>query len=323
MNGAEARSPRSEAELSALVFDVQGHAVHDGPGCRTLVFLSGCPLACSWCANPEGRLHRRRRMYTPERCPDGCLRCLDACPLDAVRLSEGGAPRLRFDADLCGACDGLECASACYTGALEVCGRRITLAELMAVLRRDRDYWGPRGGVTFSGGEPLAQPEFVQGALEACREAWIPAALETCLHVPEADLAAALPLADVVLADVKHMDPEVHRAWTGQDNATILRNFRAAAAFAWEGRLLPRLPLVPGFNDSPENLRATADFLREIGLGEIQILPYHRLGNSKYGRLGLEAPPALLPPGPKAVAAAAETFRELGVRCWTGDDDPF
>ena len=213
----------------ALIFDIQGHAVHDGPGGRTLVFLSGCPLECSWCANPEGKLAHRRLMYSAVKCPSHCTRCMEVCPNGAILHDAGCGPRMQFNRDICDACESFDCIEVCYPQALRACGRWISLTDLMDTLERDRDFWGSGGGVTFSGGEPLAQPEFLRAALQRCRDSWIHTAVETSAHASVEDLLSILPLTDLLMVDVKHMDPEIHREWIGHDNETILGNLRTAA----------------------------------------------------------------------------------------------
>jgi pyruvate formate lyase activating enzyme len=313
-----------EADPQALIFDIQGHAVHDGPGGRTLVFLSGCPLECGWCANPEGMLTHRRLMYSAGKCPPHCDRCVEVCPNGAIHPNGRATPRMRFDRDLCDACESFDCVEVCYPQALRVCGRRLTLSDLMGTLERDRDFWGSEGGVTFSGGEPLAQLDFLRAALGCCRDSWIHTAVETSAHVPADDLLSILPLTDLLMVDVKHMDPEIHREWTGHDNETILHSLRTAARHRGETRILARVPLIPGFNDTVENLRATGKYLREIGLSEMQLLPFHRLGNSKYTQLGIEDPCAgIRPPGSETLEASRGILVENGIRCYVGNDAPF
>ncbi|MBN1946017.1 MAG: glycyl-radical enzyme activating protein [Bradymonadales bacterium] len=311
---------------TAWIFDIQGHAVHDGPGCRTLVFLSGCSLRCRWCANPEGQLMRPRLMVAANRCADHCTRCLKACPQGAIRLDPLGTPgkRLRFDRSLCDRCDDFPCVTACYHQALSICGRQIRLDDLMRILQRDRSFWGPEGGVTFTGGEPLVQADFLIAALRECHRSWMHTAVETCAQVPTADLLSALDSLDWLLVDLKQMDPARHRQGTGVDNRLILDNLRAVASSGWSGRLVIRLPLIPGYNDDPVNLAATLRFLEEIGAGELEILPLHRLGQSKYEQLGMADPYVdQSPPSQERVEEIRCFFAAGGIACHCGGDRPW
>ena len=314
---------------NGLIFDIQGHSVHDGPGCRTLVFLSGCPLRCAWCANPEGQLLRPRVMYRERMCVPACQRCVSACPHGAIQPDPTGFPKpggstLTFDRAVCDRCESLACVSACLHGALRVAGRAYTVDELLRILKRDQGFWGSGGGVTFSGGEPLAQPGFLLAALQECRASYIHTAVETSAHVETALLLETLRWTDWLFVDLKHIDSDAHRVGTGASNALILRNIAAVAAIGWEGRLIIRVPLVPGFNDTAENLQATAEFVAQLGLMEVNLLPFHRLGSSKYEQLGLEYPYAHVAPPPRETLLAAQRiFESVGLRGYVDSDTPF
>jgi len=194
----------------------------------------------------------------------------------------------------------------------------------MRVLQRDQGFWGSEGGVTFSGGEPLMQPDFLLAALRRCRDSYMHTAVETCAHVPTDLLFEMLRWTDWLFVDIKHMDAAAHRAGTGVDNALILRNIEALAAARWEGRLIVRVPIVPGFNDSPQNLAATAAFVARLGLEEVNLLPFHRMGSSKYEQLGLEYRYAqAAPPSPAAMQAARRPFEDAGLRGYVGYETPF
>ncbi len=307
-------------ETDGLIFDIQGFSVHDGPGCRTLVFLSGCPLRCAWCSNPEGMLPRPRLLYRRARCRTRCHRCDKACPHGAVRLTPDCTSPIALDRTLCDRCDEMTCVAACISQALAVAGRRVSLDALLRVLERDAGYWGSSGGVTFGGGEPLAQPDFLLAALQRCRQAYLHTALETSAMAPTATLLATLPYLDWLLVDLKQMDSETHRRGTGAGNEQVLANLQAVVASGWSGRVLIRIPLVPGFNDDEANFRATAAFVRGLRLEEIQLMPFHRLGASKYEQLGLEyAYAEVASPSPEAMARHVELFTTTGLRCPTDE----
>ena len=311
-----------DREPQGLIFDIQGYSVHDGPGCRTLVFLSGCPLRCSWCSNPEGQLRRPRLMYRAGKCALTCQRCAGACPQGAIQV--GSTPHLRFDRAACDRCDHMECVKACSSQALRIAGRPYAVDELLRILKRDQGFWGSQGGVTFTGGEPLAQADFLLAALQKCRSSYMHTAVETCAHVDTDLLLHALPWIDWLFVDVKHMDPAAHRAETGVGNELILRNLQAVASAGWAGRLIVRLPIIPGTNGGIENLQGTAAFVRELGLIQVNLLPFHRLGSSKYEQLGLEYKFAhLAAPAEEIMIAGKRIFEAAGLPCYVGFDTPF
>jgi pyruvate formate lyase activating enzyme len=307
-----------------LIFDIQGHSVHDGPGTRTLIFLSGCPLRCAWCANPEGQQMRQRLMFRARLCKACPRRCVSACPRQAVHPREEAQPLIESDFNQCLSCDSRECVQVCYTGALQVSGRWYTVDELMKIIDRDRNYWGPKGGITLSGGEPLAQSAFVTELLRRCNDAYITASVETSGHVPRESIEALLPRVEWLFIDVKHMDRERHLAGTGVGNEIILGNIEWIARSGWRGRLLLRMPVIPGFNDSLENAQATAAFMKHCSLSEINLLPFHRLGASKHEQLGTDYAfkdqPATTP---EDLLALAAVYSERGLTCYLGSDTPF
>ena len=315
---------RLTASVEGLIFDIQAHSVHDGPGCRTTVFLSGCPLRCSWCANPEGLLPRPRLMVRASRCrPDG-QPCADACPHDAVRIDPADPIPPRFDRTVCLSCEGHECVSACLNGALELSGKWTSVDELMRVLERDRDYWGAEGGVSFAGGEPLGQPEFLLAALDACRERYVHTVIETSAHADPQLFSDVSNRVDWLFVDLKHMDTSAHRAGTGVGNERIHANLEALARSPRDARVVVRIPIVPGFNDSPENLRSTARFLVELGLSEVNLLPFHRLAESKYDQLGLTyAHAATEPPTAAEMDRHRRVFADAGLDCHIGAETPY
>ncbi len=256
--------------LQGLIFDIQGHSIHDGPGSRTLVFLSGCPLHCAWCCNPEGLLLRQRLMFKQQLCSNCPQRCVAACPSGAVMPAVPGRIPVSLNRELCNSCENFDCVKACYHGALQICGRWYTLEELMRILNRDRQYWGSGGGVSFSGGEPLLQRHFITAVLTRCREEYIPAAVETTCHIESDFLRTILPLVDWVFADIKHMDPLKHYQAVGVDNTVILSNIRMIAASGWKGRLIVRAPVIPGFNDSTDQRRGDCSVPKGSRLGRNQ-----------------------------------------------------
>jgi len=280
---------------------VQHYAVHDGPGIRTLVFLKGCPLSCAWCANPESQSPLPEIRQVRARC-QRCLRCARACPSRAISAPEG-EPQL--DRARCRTCASQECAAACPEHALLSTGREWTLDELVDRIAKDADFYrNSGGGVTFSGGEPLAQLQFLLAALERCRALRIHTAVETCGYAPRDGVAAVEPLVDLFLYDLKVADPNRHRELTGADNEVVVDNLRFLAARA-AGRIVVRVPIVPGFTDDPTNVEAIAALVRALGIGRVELCPYHALGRSKYSELGRPEPPNPPPPAPADLARIA------------------
>lgn len=313
----------SEA-TKGLIFDIQGHSVHDGPGGRTLVFMSGCPLRCQWCANPEGQLLHQRLMYKAQLCKDCPCRCVEACPKRAIRRSNNGGPLIVFDRASCARCDNMDCLKVCYTGALQASGKWYTVDELMRLFNRDRCYWGADGGVTLSGGEPLLQKEFIIPLLERCHHAGISMCVETNACIARPVLQSALPLIDWLFIDIKHMNSAKHAEGTGVSNDLILGNIRWIRSVDWPGRMIVRTPIIPGYNDTVENASSTAHFLRDVGLDEINLLPFHRLGASKYEQLGITYEYAeQVSLGVETLEPLAQVYRAEGIRCYLGWNTPF
>lgn len=274
------------ASQAGLVFAIQSYSVHDGPGCRTTVFLAGCFLQCPWCANPESWDLQEKIMFAKSKCQcqKGCRRCATACEKRGISAAEAGYPAV--DWQKCRQCTDFGCAAACPVEALKVCGKRYTPNELMRIINRDRNFWGPAGGVTFSGGEPFYQQDFLAEMVTRCHEANIHTAIETTAHVQTAVFLNIMSYIDFAFIDVKNMDSDRHREQTGVGNGLIRRNIAALVKNDWPGRLVLRMPIIQGFNDSIGNITATAAFMDELGLYEINILPFHRLGNSKWEQLG-------------------------------------
>ncbi len=311
-----------DTEPMGVIFDIQGYSVHDGPGCRTVVFLSGCPLRCLWCANPEGLALNPKLLFLQTQCRHDCRRCADACHHNAVAFTREGHPQ--FDRSRCDRCAAFECVAACFNGALRIAGKTILLPDLMKILNRDRNFWGEKGGVTFGGGEPLFQKDFVLAALKQCRDAYIHTALETSAHVEGGVFQEALRWTDWLFIDLKQMDEEAHRRATGIGNVLILRNLASIASLGWPGRAIVRIPIVPEFNDSSENIRKSAEFLHSVGLHEVQLLPFHRLGSSKYRQLGMAFDlDELKPPSDESMRVIAEIFISKGFSCYIDHEAPF
>jgi pyruvate formate lyase activating enzyme len=271
-----------ELETNGLVFDIKKYAVHDGPGIRTTVFFKGCPLRCLWCHNPESWQGRAELSFRESRCV-GCGQCAETCPRGAISLVEN---RPVTDADKCLLCG--RCVDVCAAGAREIIGREMTVSQVMAEVERDVIFYDQSGGgVTFSGGEPLMQPDFLVALLNQCRALNIHTAVDTsCYAEPEVAESAA-EKADLFLCDIKHIDSETHERFTGVGNKLILDNIRRISKAG--RKIVIRIPIVPGFNDDPSNIEATGQFAASLpGVGRIDILPFNRGGIEKSARLAGE-----------------------------------
>ncbi len=298
--------------MKALVTNIQGYSIHDGPGIRTVVFLKGCSLACRWCSNPECISLQPEVGFLKSLCTK-CGKCADVCPNGALSYSEGVYPRIdRVRCTGCGACAGI-----CDYKALVPYGKEMDAGEVFDAVRRDdMFYQASGGGVTASGGECLLQPEFVGELFERCRAAGIHTCIETSGQASESSLRRVLPLTDYVLYDLKLMDPGRHRRYTGKPNDLILANARIVVASGVE--MLFRMPLVPGINDDAENIQAAASFIKglEKTNPRIELMPYHRLGKGKYDSLGRQYPlPGPDSPDTDRKETVRKQFEELGVRC--------
>ena len=285
--------------------------------------MKGCPLACKWCCNPEGQTPKPQMMYSQRKCRKETYSCMGACPEGAIMVKKAGEYPV-FDRSKCARCDHFSCTKGCYNGALNVVGRYVTTQELIDIVRRDRAYWGSGGGVTLGGGEPLAQPEFTMTLLRELHDSYVHTTMETCAHVPWVHLESALQYLDWVFVDIKHMDPEKHRQETGVTNELILKNIERMVASGRPARIIPRIPLVPGYNDTDDNVLAVAEFLKKIERREVNLLPFHRLGVSKYEQLGLDyVYKDVRPHSVEKIGQIKKLFEQQGISCYVGSDTPF
>jgi pyruvate formate lyase activating enzyme len=296
---------------SAVITNIQGFSIHDGPGIRTVVFFKGCSLSCQWCANPEC-LSAKPQMGFIEKLCANCGKCLETCTNNAIRRTEG---EHRIDYSRCIACG--NCKDQCYYGALVRYGELATVAGVWDEVRRDKMFYEESGGgITVSGGEPLLRPAFVRELFELSRREGINTCIETCGFVDQEALLEVVPVTDHFLFDLKQMDPEAHRKHTGQSNDKILRN--AALLTQHGANVLFRQPLIPGINDSIENIEATARFLAGLGnnAARLELMPYHRMGQSKYTALNMPfTMDGLGAADDKQVEAARKAYLNRGIDC--------
>ena len=296
---------------SAIITNIQGFSIHDGPGIRTVVFFKGCPLSCQWCANPEC-LSGKPQMGFIETLCTVCGKCVETCTNNAIRRKEG---EHRIDYSRCTSCG--NCRDHCYYGALIRYGESMTVAEVWDAVRRDKMFYdNSGGGVTVSGGEPLLWSKFIRELFELSHKERIDTCIETCgLADPEA-LLDVIPVTDHFLFDLKHMDSDIHEKYTGQPNSQILKN--AALVLEHDADVVFRQPLIPGINDSIMNIEATAGFLTGLGksAARLQIMPYHRMGQSKYKALNI--PCIMEEPGiadDEQAEAVKKAYIDRGINC--------
>ena len=298
----------SAAGPKGLIFDIKRFALHDGPGIRTSVFLKGCPLSCTWCHNPESISAEPQISFVAERCIS-CGRCVEACRSGARRLEQD---HLAYDRSKCTACG--ECAPVCPTTATEVVGQWQSLDELWPQLAADRPFYQRSGGgVTISGGEPLAQFDFARALVERARSEDIHVCLDTCGYAPGEQLREISSLVDLFLYDIKETDPARHQEHTGVSNEQIMANLRLCDAL---GRpIILRCPIIPGINLRPGYLDELAHLYHSLSnCLAVHLMPYHTLTQAKYARLGITLPQRWgREPEPEEVESWYEQLAALGV----------
>lgn len=283
----------NETELRAVtgtIFNIQHFCIHDGPGIRTNVFVKGCPLHCIWCANPESQSRYPQLMYRADSCV-GCGACAAVCPQAAISPVEKADTRhgfrVRTDRGKCSNCGA--CVSVCKAKAREISGRTVTVGEVFDEVAGDALFYGEDGGITVTGGEALAQPEFTKALLTLCKSAGITTCIETCGFARWEIMEPILRLTDVVLYDIKETNPVRHKEYTGVDNTLILDNLKKVND-SMDCEIWVRVPTIPGYNDETENLNDLGKFV-SVNLNhctQVHLLPFHKLGLGKLEQLEAE-----------------------------------
>ncbi len=307
------------SQIIGDIFDIQGFSVHDGPGARSLIFMKGCSLNCFWCSNPEGISQFNLPLYYDSKCI-ACGNCVESCLHDAIKLQ---GDKIIIDRVLCETCTEHLCVETCYTDALCMSARSISVDDLFKIIQRDRQYWGSNGGITLSGGEPLLQLEFAHALLKKCHDAYIHTAIETCGNVPWQHVEKVIDHLDWMFFDIKHTDPEQHKLGTGVGNENIINNINKLNE-NFKGEVVFRLPFIPSFNDSKENLEDIASLIAKTKWKIVNILPLHHLGRDKYLHLDKAYKAKdLLTPTQEELKTASTIFEEAGVKCYIGNELPF
>jgi pyruvate formate lyase activating enzyme len=266
--------------LSANIFAIKRYALHDGPNIRTTIFFKGCPLSCHWCHNPEGMDFTSKVIFLAEKCV-GCGECLERCPQGALQPTPEGISRDITKCDSCAMCEGV-----CPALAHEATGKMMSIAEIIAEIKKELPFFDQSGGgITCSGGEPLSQPKSLVALLVACGALGIHRAIDTSGLAPTETLLAVARHTELFLFDIKHMNSAIHERFTGVGNELILRNLKALGNNGHTIRV--RIPLIGGVNDDEKNIEATGTFVARCkGVQGIDILPYHPSATAKYRKLG-------------------------------------
>ncbi|MFZ7101286.1 MAG: (2S)-3-sulfopropanediol dehydratase activating enzyme [Peptococcaceae bacterium] len=271
------------------IFNIQQFSVHDGPGIRTLVFLKGCPLRCSWCSNPESQNPQPELAYNSNKClgTNKCIRCIEICTYGAI--TNGQDNKISIDRDLCSNC--LLCVDACPSKALNTYGNYMSIEQVLKEVEKDSIFYSRSGGgISLSGGEPLAQPEFAVNLLKEAKRRRMNTAMETCGYYDWSDLNAACQYLNLIIFDIKCLDPDKHKKYTGVSNKLILENFLKLCENYPDLPKLVRTPVIPTFNDNEEDIKEIIAFIKDKPQVTYELLPYHRLGQPKYEYIGRTYP---------------------------------
>lgn len=265
---------------SGAIFQIQRWSINDGEGVRSTVFFKGCPLRCRWCANPESWNQKREVLFFQEKC-SGCQRCLRVCRHDAIVMENTA---IRFDREKCCGCG--DCCEVCPSGARKMIGSTVTVEDILTVIKRDAVFYRTSGGgVTFSGGEPFAQPEFLRQLTVACSRIGLDTAVETSGYFELESVSDIIESLDCIFVDIKHMDDQTHQKMTGVSNRVILKNIAQISQL--HENVIVRVPLIEEVNADEQNIKAMCAFLQHnTRVAGVELLPYHNFGESKYRAVG-------------------------------------
>lgn len=296
--------------MKGTIFNIQKFSIHDGPGIRTTVFLKGCPLRCKWCSNPESQDFHIQLLHDQSKC-SRCKTCIHLCPSKAITMKEA---RIFFDASSCLSC--LQCVKSCPTEAISHAGEQKSVSEVVDICLQDLDFYEESGGgVTISGGEGMCQPEFVKELLIELKKHKIHTAIETTGYIKAEIFRELASMFDLLLFDVKQADAKKHLEGTSVSNERIIKNL----SWAIENNLnvLPRIPVIPGFNASLEDAREISELLVKVGAKQVQLLPFHQFGERKYELLhkdyALKKEKAL---HPEDLTEYQKIFLSKGISCF-------
>ncbi len=267
--------------MKGIITNIQKYCVHDGPGIRTTVFFKGCPLKCWWCHNPETQNKRNEIMFYEDRCSK-CMRCINNCPVKAIDI-QNGKPKINYDK--CIKCE--KCCDVCLNDAREYIGREVSPDWLIKELIKDNVFYEQsNGGITISGGEPMLQADFLKEILGKCKTYGLHTAIETCGYAKWDEFEKILNCVDLFLFDIKLMDSNKHRKYTGVENKLILDNLKKLSANNAE--IIIRMPIIKGVNDNFEHVDNVIRFISNLQITEVNLLPYHKMGMDKYKRMDLQ-----------------------------------
>ena len=297
---------------SAVVFNIQKYSVHDGPGIRTTVFFKGCPLKCAWCHNPESHSIEHQLMLNSDKCV-GCGKCENRCPHDAIKIVDGVS---KLDKSKCQICK--KCSLICPKQGIEYVGQTMEVKEMVKEILKDQMFYDESGGgVTFSGGEPMMQPDVVGEVAKRCQDFGVHTAMETSGFATWESFEKVLPHIDLFLIDIKAIQDDIHKEYVGASNQIILENIRKLSALG--KKMWIRMPIICGINDGEENITATISFLKEIHFEHVNLLPYHSIGKGKYTKLGKEYTlPEIKEPSDTHMKELAQQFTNNGMRVKVG-----
>ncbi len=293
---------------TGLIFDIKRYATHDGPGIRTTIFFKGCPFSCGWCHNPESLAMAPQKLYNKDRCIC-CGECVRICSSGALRLTPDGVVTDNPQCKHCGSCAGI-----CPAEARQLAGIRENVENLLKIIEKDVLFYDESGGgATFSGGEPLLQPDFLLELLKACGKREIHRAIDTTGYADEDVIMAVAQEAELFLFDLKLMDPDKHEKYTGVSNRKILSNLDLLARQG--ASITIRIPLLPGINDDDENIQRTGTYISMLpGVQKVDILPYHQAARIKYLKLGVKYPAIkILPPSREQLSTVVRRLESYGL----------